>query len=317
MFIEQAYKAHHDWWRYLLGILVIFFGWQILGVIPLLGVAFMEAGSLTVFFEAAQSNFTTLGINENFLLVLYIITFSCGLLGLWFAVKFVHGQPFREVTTSRPQVDWGRIFFAFFMVVIINMLLFGIGYFMEPEIFQWNFQPIPFLILFFIAIFLLPLQTSFEEYLFRGYLMQGLGVLARNRWLPFIFTSVCFGLMHFFNPEVDKLGYIIMVFYIGTGFILGIMTLMDEGMELALGFHAGNNIFAALMITSDWGAFQVPALFLDVSEPSVGFDVIAPVVIIYPIYIYILARKYNWTDWKGKLFGKVHKPEIIKTAEEI
>jgi hypothetical protein len=31
------------------------------------------------------------------------------------------------------------------------------------------------------------------------------------------------------------------VYYIGTGLFLGI-TLMDEGMELALGFHAANNL---------------------------------------------------------------------------
>jgi hypothetical protein len=31
------------------------------------------------------------------------------------------------------------------------------------------------------------------------------------------------------------------VYYIGTGLFLGILTLMDE-MELALGFHAANNL---------------------------------------------------------------------------
>ena len=66
--------------------------------------------------------------------------------------------------------------------------------------------------------------------------MQGLGVLAKNRWLPLIFTSTLFGLMHIANPEIGKLGYMLMVHYIGTGFLLGIMTLMDEGLELALGF---------------------------------------------------------------------------------
>ena len=34
-----------------------------------------------------------------------------------------------------------------------------------------------------------------------------------------------------------------MIYYIGTGFLFGIMTLMDEGTELALGFHAANNLF--------------------------------------------------------------------------
>jgi membrane protease YdiL (CAAX protease family) len=29
---------------------------------------------------------------------------------------------------------------------------------------------------------MIPLQTSAEEYIFRGYLMQGFMVLARNKW---------------------------------------------------------------------------------------------------------------------------------------
>lgn len=317
MYIAQAFKAKTDWWRYVIGVVVIFFGWQLLGVIPLTVVAFFKAGSVGIFIAAAETNFMSLGIDPNLFLFLYIVMFSCGLLGLWFSVKFIHQQSFKEVTTSRSSVDWGRISFSFWMVVIINLFLFGLGYLAEPESFVWNFDPIPFIILCFVSIFFLPLQTSFEEYLFRGYLMQGIGVLAKNRWLPLIITSVTFGLLHSLNPEVEKLGYIMMVFYIGTGLILGIMTLMDEGMELALGFHAGNNIFAAIMVTADWTAFQVPALFRDVSEPSAGFDVVTPVIVLYPIYLFILARKYKWHNWKERLFGKVEKPTEISYSEEI
>jgi membrane protease YdiL (CAAX protease family) len=67
--------------------------------------------------------------------------------------------------------------------------------------------------------------------------------------------------MHIFNPEVSKIGYIILVYYIGTGLLLGIVTLMDEGMELALGFHAANNLVGALLISSDWSAFQTNSIF--------------------------------------------------------
>jgi hypothetical protein len=61
---------------------------------------------------------------------------------------------------------------------------------------------------------------------------------------------------------------------------------MDEGMELALGFHAANNL-VALLVTSDWSAFQTHSIFKDVSEPQAGFDVILPVMIIYPILLFI------------------------------
>jgi membrane protease YdiL (CAAX protease family) len=139
--------------------------------------------------------------------------------------------------------------------------------------------------------------------------MQGFGNLSKNKWFPLVMTSVIFGVMHIMNPEVTKLGYIVMVFYIGTGFLLGIMTLMDEGMELALGFHAANNLVGALLVTSDWTAFQTHSLLKDISEPDAGLDIILPVVLIYPIVLFILAKKYQWTNWKEKLTGTLSESD--------
>jgi hypothetical protein len=153
---------------------------------------------------------------------------------------------------------------------------------------------------------MIPIQTSCEEYVFRGYLMQGFGNLARNKWFPLVMTSSIFGLMHIANPEVTKMGYIVLVYYIGTGFFLGILTLMDEGMELSLGFHAANNLIGALLVTADWSVFQTHSILKDISDPSAGFDVILPVLILYPILLFIFAKKYNWINWKEKLTGKIY-----------
>ena len=115
----------------------------------------------------------------------------------------------------------------------------------------------------------------------------------------------------------EKLGYGIMVFYIGTGFFLGILTLMDEGLELALGFHAANNLTAALLVTADWTAFQTDSIYRDVSDPLLGLDVLIPVFIVFPILLFIFAKKYNWTDWKERLAGKVEEPIALEEARPI
>jgi hypothetical protein len=83
------------------------------------------------------------------------------------------------------------------------------------------------------------------------------------------------------------------------------MTLMDEGMELSVGFHAVNNLFAALMITTDWTVFQTDAVFMDISEPSISWQAFIPVFIIYPVILYFIGRRLSWTDWKAKLFGPI------------
>jgi Na+/H+-dicarboxylate symporter len=154
----------------------------------------------------------------------------------------------------------------------------------------------------------LPVQTSFEELLFRGYLMQGFGTLFKNAIYPLIITSLIFGMLHGFNPEVQKLGSIILIYYIATGLLFGIVTLMDDGTELALGMHAANNVIAAVLVTSDWMVFQTDALWVDVSEPSVGVETFFPVLVVYPIVIWVFSKKYNWNNWKSKLLADIKKP---------
>lgn len=304
MFIKQAFKYQHDWWRYFIPIFCF------LGLMALNSAAIyilnIDVAALM------KSEIERKGSNRFFLENL--IPFAIFLVGLFLWIKYVHKQPIKTVTTSRKKVDWGRIFFGFGLIVVTMLVITAIDYNSNPENYVLQFNLVPFLILAVITFIFIPLQTSFEEYLFRGYLMQGIGVLVKNRWVPLIITSVIFGSMHFMNPEVGKLGNIVMIYYIGTGFFLGIMTLMDEGMELALGFHAGNNLIASLLVTSDWAAFQTNAVLKDISEPSAGFDVIAPVLILYPIFLLIMAWRYKWRDWGGKLFGKVEEP-IVLTEE--
>jgi membrane protease YdiL (CAAX protease family) len=198
-----------------------------------------------------------------------------------------------------------RIFFAFSVWAFFALMLFAVEYLITPDIFIWNFKLVPFTILVLISFILLPIQTSFEEILFRGYFMQGLGVLTKTRWFPLFFTSFLFGLAHISNPEIEKLGEIILIYYIGTGFLFAMTTLMDEGLEISLGMHAANNIITAVFVTADWSVFQTDALFIDSSEPNVSLEALIPVFVIYPIMLFIFSKKYHWKNWKEKLFGKI------------
>jgi membrane protease YdiL (CAAX protease family) len=138
--------------------------------------------------------------------------------------------------------------------------------------------------------------------------MQQIGIIAKNRWIPLLTTSVVFGLFHSANPEVAEMGFGVMVFYIGTGLLLGIMTLMDESLELALGFHLGNNLMAALLITTDFSAIQTDAIFKysGVEKPvDMLHEMIVSIAIVYPIILFIFAKKYHWQQWKTKLTGRI------------
>ena len=231
--------------------------------------------------------------------------FLVSFIGFLLVTKKLHNQSITKVTTSRTKIDINRICFSFFLWSFISMSIFFFDYYLYPEDFEFNFKLGPFFLMFFISIIFIPFQSGLEEYVFRGYLMQGFAKLLRNRWLPLIFTSFIFGFLHYFNPEVEKLGPTIMIYYVGTGFFFGIITLMDEGIELSLGLHIANNLITALLVTADWTAFKTESIFRDISDPSIGSELVIYLLIVYPITIIFFSKKYSWGNWKKKLFAKI------------
>jgi len=388
MYIEQAQKNLSHWWRYVIGLGIAFIGISIFSIPHIVAIFYKTAtGNLDMNKLAANDVAYLMGLFESNLNLLFLmLPFAGGLLFLLFiAVKFLHNQSITNLTTSRTKIDWSRVAFAFILWGIISTGMTMIDIYFSPEDYIFNFELNRFLILAVVAICIVPLQTSFEEYVFRGYLMQGIGNATRIRkslfyflltifclvtyrlliydvfinypklnltlfivyvyliiellndfsiinnfvesnlyknlhklfstyLTPLIFTSVVFGLLHLSNPEVDKLGNIIMIYYIGTGFFLGILTLMDEGMELALGFHAANNLFIALLVTADWTALNTHSIYRSIAEPSSmsGGDIFVPVFIIFPILLFIFSKKYNWNNWFNKLAGPVKDIEASK-----
>ena len=304
MFIQNALKVKNNIWRYALGIFIIFIFTQI-GSIPFIIAIFNKVG-LEGAANLDPSKMMTILENSNLTFFYTLLTFFVGFIGFLIVIKYLHNQSFLSITTSRKTIDYKRILTSFTAISVILVLNILFSFFTSSEEYILQFNLNDFLILLLIAVIFIPVQTSLEEYVFRGYLMQGLGVMFNNKWLPLILTSFSFGFLHFYNPEIMKLGSILLVHYVATGLFLGILTLMDEGMELALGFHAGNNLIIALMVTSDWTVFQTSSIFKYIGEPNAIYMSLFSTVIIYPLVLFYFSKKYNWSDWKDKLIGNIN-----------
>ena len=103
-----------------------------------------------------------------------------------------------------------------------------------------------------------------------------------------------FGVMHMANPEILKIGYHILLYYIAVGVVLGFIVYYDDGLELTLGFHAANNIITVLLITADWQAFQTDAILKDNEAPGNGIvDILLGTTALF-LFFFILSKKYKW-----------------------
>jgi len=306
--------------RYMLTTFLVVIGY-ILGQIPLGFVVVAQlierdgVASPAALEEFANNiDFASINLDANSGLLLILLSFVGGLMALWFGVAVIHKRKLKTLITPFQQVRWGRVGFGFGIWFFLLMILEIASYLMDPSVYVFQLDFSKWLPLMAITIFILPLQTSFEELFFRGYLLQGIGLATDSRLAALVVTSIAFGAMHLMNPEIKEFGlWIMMPYYIGMGAFLGILTLMDEGLELALGIHAANNMFGATFVTFTGSALQTDAIFR-VSEVNTTFMV--PVFyIIATGFIYLCARKYGWTDW-SKVFGSVRDRWIDSGTEE-
>lgn len=244
-----------------------------------------------------------------------MLPFVFALTALLLSIKYIHKRPILTVLTARSSFDWKRYFFAFIVWMSVLSLFMGIAFFTSDTI-KWNINTSTFLMLLAVSVVMLPIQTAVEEVFFRGWLFQGFGKRLKHAGLSIVFTGIIFGLLHGANPEVDKIGYGIFAFYILSGIFLGIIAHMDDGLELGMGYHAANNIFASIILTNDWQAFHTDALFVDTSPPGFGWDGILTLVIIQPLFLLLFSKIYKWKNWKARLFTFTSEIEGDNKSEQ-
>ena len=295
---DKSYKLK-NFWYYILGSFIIIL-FSTFGQIPLMFYLPSEIPS-------PDSNPMDIlkGIPSNLRLFLILISSAITIPGILLTVTKLHDLPFISVITGRKKIDFERILYSFMIWgTAISSLVF-LDYSLNPDDYQVNFKIKEFIILFIIAISLIPIQISVEEIVFRGYLMQGFGNWFNSRFMALFLSSTVFGLLHFSNPEIDALGNKFIVQYITAGFILGIIALMDDGLELSLGLHAAQNLIGVLILTADWTVLQTESILKYTADPEIRTVDLLISLSLYLIVLIVFARKYSWTNWKEKLFSKI------------
>lgn len=233
-------------------------------------------------------------MGQNQFLFLQLMPFVIAFAMLLLCIKFVHKRPVITLFTTRKSFDWKRFFVSFSAWGVLMLAMLVISYFTSSNKLTWNYDADTFWYLLLIALLVIPLQTTFEETFFRGFLFQATGSIFQKGLTTAIFTGILFGLVHGANPEVKMLGIGILAYYIGTGVFLGLITWKDEGLELSMGFHAVNNIFGAIVVTNSWQVFQSDALLMDHTVPSFSWDTLASMLICFPLLYFFFAKKYGW-----------------------
>lgn len=301
-FLQSAFKPKVSFWYYFLVLVLVYLVMNVIGAIPLTVVIvtkiLQNAPALADMQELGDSmkhfaNPDYWGISRNLFLVLMLFPFVTGLIALLLLIKPFNKRHFLTIINGTKNVRWSRIAWGAGVWLAVTVVYLIADYSLDPDNFKLQFELSSFVPLLFISILLLPIQTSCEELAFRGYFAQGIAGATGSRWLALAIPSLCFGLSHAFNPEVGAHGFIIMMSqYILIGLLFGLVSILDDGIELSLGMHAANNVFLSLFVTNPDSVLQTSAVFEQQAvHPT---KELAGLIVMIMLVFVIFYKKFGW-----------------------
>ncbi|MDZ7898634.1 MAG: CPBP family intramembrane glutamic endopeptidase [Arcicella sp.] len=223
-------------------------------------------------------------------LAVAILQFIGIIIGLWLVMKFLHERPFKTLITPFAEINWKRIAQSaglWFGITIVVEILF---YSLYPNMYSFSLKTDDFIPALVVGLIMIPIQSTAEELLFRGYLLQGIGM--KNIWVGVIITGVFFGLAHGLNPETEKVGFALgMSYYISVGLFFALLAVFDKKLELPIGIHAANNVYAFLIVSYPDSVLPSPSIvsLTELNFPLMIFGWVITVV----IYVFLANKIFD------------------------
>lgn len=262
-FIDLAELGRTEWWAPVLTLLVIAF----ISILSTLSVLIFTGWSVyfTHFNAAAQAK-GLLTSGGTFV----------GVLGFWFACKFVLRRPFRSLISVDLRFSVRRCLFGAALFLPVNLMaLAAITLYASARYGAWI---IPFghlrlpdggqIFAAAAAIVAFPFLAFSEELFFRGWLTQTLRQYLRLRLVVVAIVALAFAAYHTQYDFHTKA----MLFAASLG--LSALSLRDQRLELAVGAHTMLNICVALEMLFFTGTWHTQT-----SAPVMTFDWVFLVVL--------------------------------------
>lgn len=289
-YLLLARGGKNHWWRYLLALLVIAFMFMIPPALTLAGLG------LWLEFDGDPATKVDLQASSPFVCPGWQFVSALGLgfvfllLGLWLVLRFLHRRPFRTLITSpKAPIRWFRILEGWLVWFGLAGLMCLLQYLLYPQSFTLTFQPGLFLPLVLASFIFLPIQSATEELLVRGYLQQSLALLFPQPIWPILISSLVFLALHLGNPELMdnplQENLLTAGLYLAGALTAAVLTIQERTLELALGMHIANNLFASIVVNYKDSVLPTEAIFT-IQELHPIYDLVTLVLSCLLFYAY-------------------------------
>jgi membrane protease YdiL (CAAX protease family) len=194
-----------------------------------------------------------------------------GLLLLCFiaAVRLLHAKHFGDIVGAW---SWRRLLTGAGVWLVVCLVAVLVDYLIQPSGFS-NTAGGATLTLAFWAVPSLLVQTFTEEFIFRGYVTQGLLLATRRPMVTAVLSGLAFATLHIPNgwPQAASAA--------AFGLITALIAMRTGGIAFTFGLHLVNNLFGAVIVVSANDVFRgSPALITQATPHLMWLDATVPFV---------------------------------------
>ena len=302
-FFENAREGKNHWLLYLALLAIGYVAAQIpsIAALPYFIISGVGRGNINPtddFAHQIQNSMRIFNSLPGFAILMLSFVFWFG--AIWLLFKPFHKRDRVTLISGEKRFRFGRFCLGVGGYSVIASLITFVSLFFSPETdISFHFDGTKYIIFVILAIIFVPFQTGCEELIFRGYLMQGLGLCTKSKMWALVITSVVFGLMHSINPEVFEFGFFKAIpIFILMGAMLGFFTVIDDGIEFSWGIHFINNFVAFTIFGNEGNTYGASPLFVQAKEEFSFAMWLTPVLVTIVMYA-LFHKKLGWNIKKA------------------
>ncbi len=277
VYLAYALRGKNAWWRYLLCVvlaclLTVFILMPVVVVLMLAHLLPQDLAAQVQHPEKVTPFFLGIAASFGFLTI-----------GLMLAAAFVHRKRPADVIG---QWRWSFFAWGFGVWLIVQTVLALIDFLIAPQGFAVSAGP-GTLSLAAVAFVGIAIQTFSEEFIFRGYLTQGLLLLFKKPLPTAIVSGLLFGSLHIANGTPQALNATVF------GIVCALIAMRTGGIALTFGLHLANNYFGAVVVVSGSDVFKGSPGFVTQTTPHLlWWDLFLAVLVLVAVPWLIFRQRY-------------------------
>lgn len=277
IYLEYASRGKNAWWRYLLclALACLLAAVIMIGGVVVLMLAHLLPPDLATQIQHPES------VAPFFLG--FAASFGCVTVSLMAAAAIVHRKRPADIIG---QWRWDYFAWGLGAWLVVQLALALIDFLIAPHGFAFSAKPGTWS-LAAVALIGLPVQTFAEEFVFRGYLTQGLLLLFKKPLPAAIVSGLLFGALHISNGTPQALNAVVF------GFVCALVAIRTGGIALTFGLHLANNYFGAVVVVSGSDVFKgSPGIITQTTPGLIWWDLFLAVLVLAAVPWLIFRRPY-------------------------